>query len=751
MPDGIEPELLESPTALDQADEKLRNNLLGILNTIEKEEQPSRELLVRTWKYYDLLWNGVQPIFWNAADKEWQLINKVVKLPNNVIIDPSALTKSINIVRPYGESIAGAVTTGLPKVNYFPENADNVDDIKTAKAYSKIERIIAEHNEMENKLLGAAMTLWKFGMVAAYNYPHEDKKYGVTKKPVMGDVSYTNTDYTCPNCAETMKSTRGKTDFSTDIDISKDEILSCVSCNQSVIPIPSFREETVNEQVGIEEIPRSRQIVRFYSPLEVKIPIRARTADEVGWVIIEEELHYAQLRKLYPEYAEKINGGESAIASAYERWARSNFELDGETLENATTIQRVWLRPWAYYVLSKEDAVNLSKLYPEGAYFAVINNEIVEIKGEDMDTCWTFSENPGDRRIMAVPPIKNVVPIQETVNDVMSLEVKSLKHSIPTAFADPELFNFDAYRRTRKEPGLVYPMKLPPSGRLSDSITELRTAVFPKEGRDLDLKLEKLAQFTTGAFPSVFGGASQGSKTAFEYKESKNNALQRLSIIWRVISQLYANVTNKSVRSYIDNMTEEEETYAIKRGNSYINVWIKKSELTGVVGRVVPEISEQFPTSWAQKKQTITELLETNNEVITSIIFHPENVGLLAKVIGLDELYVPGDNDRNRQLSEITELIAQAPIIDEMGQQVASIPTDPMLDNSQVHVEVMRAFASSDAGQYVKDNNPEGWQNFMLHLQEHVNYMQQQQMEEMEQAAAENEPKPKPSQELPVQ
>src|SRR5258706_10827659 len=154
-------------------DEELRDALLSILNIIDKEEAPSRELLVRQWKYYSLLWEGIQPIFWNAMDKQWQLIDKVMRLPNNIVIDPMTFNKSINILRAYGESIAGAVTPGLPKVNYYPDNADQIDDVKTSKAYSKTERIIAEHNSMELGLLKAAMTLWQFGFVAAHNHSHE--------------------------------------------------------------------------------------------------------------------------------------------------------------------------------------------------------------------------------------------------------------------------------------------------------------------------------------------------------------------------------------------------------------------------------------------------------------------------------------------------------------------------------------------------------------------------------------------------
>jgi len=782
-PDEIDPALMDNPllppvgeltaTETNQqnqpelilTDEELRDALLSILNIIDKEEAPSRELLVRQWKYYSLLWEGIQPIFWNAMDKEWQLIDKVMRLPNNIVIDPMTFNKSINILRAYGESIAGAVTPGLPKVNYYPDNADQIDDVKTSKAYSKTERIIAEHNSMELGLLKAAMTLWQFGFVAAHNHSHESEAYGTHTKPIRSDVSYTNTAKSCPNCGSSLSSSRvltedyvapeveaplakdTQTDPTTGFDVVGDSILDenlepCETCNAPVNPISNVTQETSNEVTGFEQIPRSRQVIDIYGPLEVKIPVFAKSKGEVIWVILEEEYHYSQLRHKYPDYYEKIKGGEGGAANSYERWARSNYEVTGETLENLTSLQRVWFKPDAFCILGdKELSDKLYEMYPEGIYFAVINDEIPEVKGENLDECWTFSENPGDRRLLAIPPAKNAVPIQELTNDVMSLEVKCFKHSIGTTFINPEVFSFENYRKTRKEPGQVFPMAMSANGtKLDDNIAELRTSVLPKEAKDLDDKLERLGQFVTGAFPSVFGGEATGSKTAFEYKESKNNALQRLSIIWKVISWFYANIMNKAIRSFIDNMADDE-FYTTKQGNSFINVWIKKAETQGKIGRVSPEVTEQFPTSWAQKRSTLMDLINMKDQMITSVIFHPENVGLLAQLIGIDELFVPGDNDRNKQLEEIQALITSEPTPDPSGaldpntgqpQMISSVPIDPDIDDSNIHAEVMKAFACSDVGLYIKESNPAGWQNFMLHLQAHNAIVQQQQVQQDE-------------------
>src|SRR5262249_10964630 len=145
---------------------------------------------------------------------------------------------------------------------------------------------------------------------------------------------------------------------------------------------------------------KSRQIIKILSPLQIKIPARAKTLDQCLWLIYEDEFHIAQLRCLYPDYADKIQPGTGST-TAYERYIRSNWEEYYENLNDYATTDRVWLRPDAYYLLEKEDAALLKKTFPKGVFFTVINECVVEVKEEAMDDHWSLTINPGDNRIYA--------------------------------------------------------------------------------------------------------------------------------------------------------------------------------------------------------------------------------------------------------------------------------------------------------------------------------------------------------------
>lgn len=203
-------------------------------------------------------------------------------------------------------------------------------------------------------------------------------------------------------------------------------------------------------------------------------------------------------------------------------------------------------------------------------------------------------------------------------------------------------------------------------------------------------------------------------------------------------------------------MVEDEKFVTKDTQGNFLNVFIRKAETTGKIGNVEIESSDQLPMTWQQKKDVIMQLIEMNNEGIMAQLFAPENRQILKDAIGLNDFYIPGIASREKQLEEITELINSAPIPTgqpEMGPdgmpvmdmqsgmpQMAmgpSVPIDPDIDDHEVEAEICRSYLISDAGRLLKTENPEGYQNLLLHYKEHNMIVQQmmmmQQQQEMQQ------------------
>ena len=754
-----------------------------IVTEIDKQERTTRNRMLRLWKYMELLWGGAGNFYWDQVSGQWRAITQedITLLAAENDIDPSLLNKTVNMIRPYGESLAGVLTTGLPRVRYFPEDADNDLDIQASKAYSNVEERINNDNFMNLKLIEILIKMWNGGFAAAYNYKHTDKKYGTVTEGIFEPRPFTQTSSICIQCGNetlgeptpvpptpTPNPENEEREISSDTELSQVEQLESIKLEESQPPetspmpcpncmdITNHLQSNINTtqpvQTGTREIPKSRQIVQIYGPMNVKIPAMAVRKEHVIWLILEEEIHVALARHTYPEYRDKIQPYTNSDLDI-DRIARATYEVSDDTLRNYCTIRKVWLQPACYEILEDEDKVKYyNQQYPDGIKALFDGETFLEAKSESMDEHWTVSINPLYPRIQCDPLGKALIGLHETANDLFQLEVDTVRYSIPSVYADPKYVDLEAHRQSRALPGSMQPAKSPPGGNLSQVFYETKTATIPDEVTELDQKIERLLQFISGVLPSVFGGATGGgSKTLGEYEQSRNQALQRLSIPWKVVSVMYAELMAKATRAYVDDLLEDEKFVKETAPGNYLNVWIRKADFEGSIGEVRPELSEQFPATWGQISDKVMQLLGMNNQVITSWFLHPENVELIYKVLGIEDLYVPGEDQRTKQLYEISQLILQQPtptlqVDPQTGQPVpsmqSSIPIE-QIDDDTIHMAVTSAFLNSMVGIDLKTTNPPAYQNVLLHYQEHAMRYQQAQMAQLQaQEAMQNRNQP---------
>ena len=81
-----------------------------------------------------------------------------------------------------------------------------------------------------------------------------------------------------------------------------------------------------------------------------------------------------------------------------------------------------------------------------------------------------------------------------------------------------------------------------------------------------------------------------------------------MQIVYKMISFFWLDLETKAVKCYAKNMVADQKIVKAQGKNSYVNVWIRKAEMTGEVGQVEPELSEQFPLAWSQKRDIIMRL-----------------------------------------------------------------------------------------------------------------------------------------------
>ena len=686
IPEMVDPDQAIKAEGPEENDEDLDQLIVDIGEDFDEDDRQFRENQLIELKKNTLYWDGAQRLFWDSNAGTW--------IDANGLHTPAqkgkygddltgASDRVINIYRPHGESIIAAMSVGTPIVEFFPEDADNANDITTAKAYSKIAELLQKRHDANLLFVKALYTFYNQGIVFAYNYTHKDGRYGTYEK---------TTETTERQVIQTPNPLTGE----------------MVDVEEFIPKVTVSKDDKVSECMEI------------YGALHVEVPSWCRKPEDVPILSLRFESHESVIRKAYPDSYDKIRGGFSSADENQERIARLKPASDSE--DKLCTLTCRWIKPTAYYTLNQEDAEKLEAKYPKGIKVVLLGKEILEKTEEALDDHWTICYPIFSETIHQKPQGSNVVDIQEIRNDVITNADETFRAAIPETFVDPAVLDFEAYQNTPRRPGQRFPTKPSSGKRISDGFHSEKPASLSQE---LDIFIRRLdadAQFSSGAFPSIFGGPSTaGSKTAAEYEQSRNQALQRLSTYWRMLSYFWVQAWGKATVQHARNLKElkYDEKNVVKNGNTFQNIFIKWAELEGQVGKVQPEANENFPISSAAKKTLIVSMLQLKNPVIERLMYHPENAQLILEIIGMPDLYLPGADDRTKQIREIGEIL-----------KGAAVEIDFDADDHEVQEQICRAWMISDIGQYEKSHNPQGYLAVGEHLKMHKMAKMQQTMQE---------------------
>jgi hypothetical protein len=699
-------------------DPELQRALMSLLADFDRLEESNRNVNVRIWKKCENYWHHIQNQYWSEYAQDWRSPTDFYK--TNPDVEPIALEelKIVNIYRAHGESIVAALSVNTPNVRFFPNDADEAADIVTSKAFSKIAKMIERQNNSKLLLMRMVYILFNQGFVAVHNYSHESEEYGVVQVPQYDKKKvYFTTSY-CPVCGEELHQFGPFEKEQKPEDTGMQEV--CPACENEVSPELVTEERETNFIKDYDEKPKCRQKLAVYGPLNIKVSSYAYDQKSLGILVFDAEQDIAKAQEMYPDIAEELRSGPLTNELTVQARMPNNM-FDSYNKMNVT-VRQVWLRPWMYNKIAitgnpHEDArvKKLKKLFPDGLCFHAVNDKYAESHRENLDSAWSLSFNPLSRYIHGDPIGFGLLPIQDMKNELVNLQLEGVEYGIPETFVDPEVLDLEQYAKAKGGPGMVFPTKpVIPGGDISKSFYTNKTATLSDEAGRLEARVDESAQFITGDYPSIYGGPNSGD-TAAEYSMSRQQALQRLSTTWTIINFLWADVMKRSTEGYVSNL-EEDEKYVTSVGEAdYINVWIKKDELQGSIGEVYPEASEQFPLSWSAQREIILSLIQQQNPMLEAVIADPNNRVLIASLIGLPELYIPGEIDRIKQLGEISKLIQAEPI----GPQQSSIPIEPELDDDVEHIATCKYWCNSEVGQYYKENKPSAYMNVMLHMEEH--------------------------------
>src|ERR1700733_13060710 len=753
----------------EQLPERLQAALLRLVQQYSFESESTRRQEVRRIKQAHQFWRGLQYLWWNERDQNWHLPFEQKLADGSSLEDLPRYEFVTNIYQAFGLSLVSVLSQDVPRVRFFPSSAQAEEDVAAAKSATEVAQLVERNNRIGNLIVEEAFNLWTDGKVGAYvRFVVDGQRFGFHPETEIGahEVRIGGDVYVCPECGAENTATRGAADHGAALNAEEGANTnigrSCDTCGALLTEedFVAAAMVTVPTAGTRQRVPNGQEVVTICGGLELKTPPWANEMHEYPYVQWNMEVHMARLRAAYPHAADKIGAPVATSMQEYERLARLAQSQGGPLTEggdynlNLITFQRTWLRPWSFYQLDDPKLRDeLLALYPDGCYVAFAGDAYCESRNENMDDHWrVLHALPGDGSSGRPALGDALISVQERFNTLSNLQIETYEYGIPPIYADSEVLDFDSLQGQTAEPGAHYPARAKPGQSLGAGFFQPEPAEVPPDLAEHAANLMgPVAQFLTGAFPALFGGAMSNNDTASGYAMARDQAMGRIGLVWRRMKFFHADIMLLAVDCFRRNRPNDVEVTLLGAGAAFESKWIRIADLKGNLFSY-PETDEQYPTLWSQQRAVLLQLLGNPDPQMQAVLAHPENTALIKRLIGLEEFVIPDEESRTKQYREIAQLVAEQPLVHRQDVTAAvapdlaanaaaagsdagldaeiilpSILPDEFADNHAVELEICMRWFSSDAGQVAKIEAPLGYANVRAHALFHRDYLRKQQ------------------------
>lgn len=724
--------LVKTKNEVDEAaakEQRKDDALRELVTQCEREDEPVRRPHFKRWMQAEEFWKGNHHSIWDAKENrfrtpfEWALEN------NKTATDLPRYQYVTNIYQSYGLSVIAAISQRLPKVRFQPKSAKSERDIATANAASDVCDLIERNNDLDTLAVREAYLAWTQGFIAGYVRYVLDKDFGTQQVPQieMQQVTLHPDQYHCPQC--------GADTPAADVETGLAPTPPQCKCGYQLTD-QDFQPEEVGEGAvitQIREMPNGREVVTIYGATHVKVMPYAQTQKDTGYLILVEDMHKAALKASYPGKAGSIGGAASA-EDTYERAGRAKLTEDngsmrtgaGSRVSSIATLKRAWLRSWMLWSIEdKEIRDALIQEYPDGVFVALEGETVLEKRAESMDKHWELCMPMPGQGAYREAIGSSTISVNIRHNDASNIAAEHIEFaSMPPVFVNAKKVNMEALRTRRMTAANFFPI----SPTDTNPQTELSKLMYQPQLRvDSNIysygkDLIELAQVTSGAMPTIFGGQLKGNDTASGYSMAREQSLGKLNLFWRAVKQFHARLMLKAVEVFKEERTEDYEHVVEGKSGDFASKYVHLEDLKGNI-TAHPEADEDFPTSWTEIRANLTALIRAAPDEAKALLFHPSNSSLLRKYIANPDVVIPVEDTFEKQYREIDILLKGQPqqVNTPTGfELMPSVMPDVFNDDHDSHILTINQYTTSDAGMEQKRVNPVGYANICAHGLEHI-------------------------------
>ena len=90
-----------------------------------------------------------------------------------------------NLYQAFGLSFISVLSQDVPATRFYPQSAQSIADITTARAASQVSELVEQNNRVQHLLTGVAFYLWTDGKIGGYvRFVADSQRFGAHDEPV---------------------------------------------------------------------------------------------------------------------------------------------------------------------------------------------------------------------------------------------------------------------------------------------------------------------------------------------------------------------------------------------------------------------------------------------------------------------------------------------------------------------------------------------------------------------------------------
>jgi hypothetical protein len=572
-------------------------------------------------------------------------------------------------------SYQAVLSADLPRNIVKPENADEEEDLETAKAATTIMSIVDQKNKARKILLAKLFHLWTAGHFWQYTRyvvdatkfkTHKETTLTISKQQVVPDR------FVCSNCG-------ASTPLS---EVKGQQQPMCPQCGQPLSQQDVYPGHT--DQIPIAEeqtdIPNGMVVQSVYGPLHVTFKPKALTRDESPIVSLNMEVSLGWLRDVFPDFYSELQEGMGANSGAEDAQQKQARQIAATrtapgyaqaTIQTDPTYSRDWVQPWAFsYLDDREAAQRLKAKYPKGCMIAHVDDLILmPPRNAAIAEEWTMTSTCDEIGISGLPGGSAALPVQKRFNNLTYL-VDDFMERIAAGLIIADAKYIDTKQLNRKGilPGVFNPVARASVGTSLPLADLIHQFVFEIEPQLLTYlaSLPNLMQELAHVPPQIFGGdPGENVQTMGGQAQQLATAKGVLNLTWNQIREQDAEADEQAVSCASRNMTEKWWNTVTQRTTEFRNEYVHPDQMKGSV-HVQPEEDQSFPMTLEQQQALWEKILTGMDKTIAAMLFsEPKNVAAAIGSFGIKGVVVPGSLAEGRAL-HLIDLLMQGEPTQEM-------------------------------------------------------------------------------------